>query len=318
SVALLGDTLHNIADALTAVPLGIAFVIGRRAATRRYTYGYGRAEDLAGIAVVLTIAASAAVAGYESIRRLLDPQDVEHLAVVAAAGVIGFAGNELVARYRIGVGRRIGSAALVADGLHARTDGFTSLAVVLGATGVAAGFARADPIIGLVITVAILAVLRGAARDVLPPTGYRAASNSAAATAPPTSACRTASRTSPPQADDGTATAKIAKGLIADSATKIILHQAPDQIATTIEHAGLTDPQAELVGQLARGKALWKVGPHTTLVEHVVGPQEIELVDTDARMLANPDRPTAEPIAENPTAQPLADEPEVRDSLVPA
>jgi len=167
SVALLGDTLHNVADALTAVPLGIALVIGRRAATRRYTYGYGRAEDLAGIAVVLTIAASAAVAGYESIRRLLDPQDVEFLAVVAAAGFIGFAGNELVARYRIGVGRRIGSAALVADGLHARTDGFTSLAVVLGAAGVAAGFERADPIVGLAITVAILLVLRGATREVL-------------------------------------------------------------------------------------------------------------------------------------------------------
>lgn len=167
SVALLGDTLHNVADALTAVPLGIAFVIGRRSATRRYTYGYGRAEDLAGIAVVLTIAASAAFAGYASVRRLLNPQDVDFLAVVAVAGLIGFAGNELVARYRIGVGRRIGSAALVADGLHARTDGFTSLAVVLGAAGVAAGFERADPIVGLVITAAILVVLRGAAREVL-------------------------------------------------------------------------------------------------------------------------------------------------------
>lgn len=167
SVALLGDTLHNVADALTAIPLGIAFIIGRRAATRRYTYGYGRAEDLAGIAVVLTIAVSAALAGYESIRRLFEPQDVDYLAAVAAAGLIGFAGNELVARYRIGVGRRIGSAALVADGLHARTDGFTSLAVVLSAAGVAAGFERADPIVGLLITLAILAVLRGAAREVL-------------------------------------------------------------------------------------------------------------------------------------------------------
>jgi divalent metal cation (Fe/Co/Zn/Cd) transporter len=98
SVALLGDTLHNVADALTAVPLGVAFVIGRRAATRRYTYGYGRAEDLAGIAVVVTIAASAALAGYESIRRLLDPRDVEFAAVVAAAGVIGVAGDELIPR----------------------------------------------------------------------------------------------------------------------------------------------------------------------------------------------------------------------------
>jgi cation diffusion facilitator family transporter len=167
SVALLGDTLHNVADALTAVPLGIAFVIGRRAATRRYTYGYGRAEDVAGVLVVLTIAASAALVGYESVRRLLDPRDVDYLAAVAAAGLIGFAGNELVARYRIAVGRRIGSAALVADGLHARTDGFTSLAVVVGAAGVAAGFERADPIVGLVITVAILAVLWGAAGEVL-------------------------------------------------------------------------------------------------------------------------------------------------------
>ena len=133
SVALLGDTLHNAADALTAVPLGIAFTLGRRAPTRRYTYGYGRAEDLAGVVIVLFIASSSVLAGYEAIRRLADPQPVSHLWAVAAAGVLGFVGNELVARYRIRIGRRIGSAALVADGLHARTDGFTSLAVVLGA-----------------------------------------------------------------------------------------------------------------------------------------------------------------------------------------
>jgi cation diffusion facilitator family transporter len=166
SVALLGDTLHNVADALTAVPLGIAFLIGRRAANRRYTYGYGRAEDLAGIVIVLTIAASAVFAGYEAIRRLLDPQPVGRLGWVAAAAIIGFAGNELVARYRIVVGRRIGSAALVADGLHARTDGFTSLAVLLGAGGVAVGWQWADPVVGLAITVAIAAVLTDAAREV--------------------------------------------------------------------------------------------------------------------------------------------------------
>ena len=166
SVALLGDTVHNFADALTAVPLGVAFLLGRRAATRRYTYGLGRAEDLAGVVVVLVIAASAAIAGYESVVRLLDPQPVAHPGVVAAAGVIGFAGNELVARYRIKVGREIGSAALVADGLHARTDGFTSLAVVAGAAGVAFGFPAADPIVGLGITVAILFVLRDAAKEV--------------------------------------------------------------------------------------------------------------------------------------------------------
>jgi cation diffusion facilitator family transporter len=166
SVALLGDTLHNVADALTAVPLGIAFLIGRRAATRRYTYGFGRAEDLAGIAIVAVIAASSALTGYQAIQRLLHPVDVSYLPAVAAAAVVGFAGNETVARYRIRVGRRIGSAALVADGLHARTDGFTSLAVLLGAGGVAIGWQRADPIVGLAITAAILLVLKDAAREV--------------------------------------------------------------------------------------------------------------------------------------------------------
>ncbi|GHG08711.1 MULTISPECIES: cation diffusion facilitator family transporter [Amycolatopsis] len=166
SVALLGDTIHNFADALTAVPLGVAFLLGRRAATRRYTYGLGRAEDLAGVVVVLVVAASAAFAGYESVVRLLDPRPVAHPWVVAVAGVIGFAGNELVARYRIKIGREIGSAALVADGLHARTDGFTSLAVVAGAAGVFFGFPAADPIVGLLITVAILFVLRDAAKEV--------------------------------------------------------------------------------------------------------------------------------------------------------
>jgi cation diffusion facilitator family transporter len=166
SVALLGDTLHNVADALTAVPLGIAFVLGRRAATRRYTYGYGRAEDLAGIVIVAVIAISAALAAYQAIDRLIHPADVSHLVVVAAAGLIGFLGNEAVAQYRIRVGRRIGSAALVADGLHARTDGFTSLAVVVGAAGVAIGWQWADPVVGLGITVAILFVLKDAAREV--------------------------------------------------------------------------------------------------------------------------------------------------------
>jgi cation diffusion facilitator family transporter len=167
SVALLGDTLHNAADALTAVPLAIAFVMGRRPPTRRYTYGYGRAEDLAGVVIVVIIAASSALAGYAAVTRLARPHPVSDLGAVAAAAVIGFAGNELVARYRIRVGRKIGSAALVADGLHARTDGFTSLAVLLGVGGTAAGWDWADPAVGLVITVAILAVLRQAAREIL-------------------------------------------------------------------------------------------------------------------------------------------------------
>jgi cation diffusion facilitator family transporter len=166
SSALLADTIHNFSDALTAVPLWVAFVLGRRSATRRYTYGFGRAEDLAGVFIVAMIALSAIVAGYESIRRLVDPQPVENVGVVLAAGLIGFAGNELVAVYRIRVGRRIGSAALVADGRHARADGFTSLAVVAAALGVLAGFPLADPVVGLLITVAILVVLRGAAADI--------------------------------------------------------------------------------------------------------------------------------------------------------
>ncbi|MEV3988510.1 cation diffusion facilitator family transporter [Streptomyces sp. NPDC049837] len=166
SVALLGDTVHNAADALTAVPLGVAFVLGRRAATRRFTYGYGRAEDLAGIVIVLTIAASAGFAAWSAVDRLLHPRDMSHIPVVALAAVIGFIGNEWVARYRMRVGRAIGSAALVADGLHARTDGFTSLAVLLSAGGAALGWRLADPVVGLLITLAILLVLRDAAREV--------------------------------------------------------------------------------------------------------------------------------------------------------
>ena len=165
SIALAADTIHNFSDALTAVPLWIAFALSTRAATRRYTYGFGRAEDLAGIFVVTMIALSAIIAGYEAIHRLIHPRPIDHLAWVALAGLLGFIGNEWVALYRIRIGRRIGSAALVADGLHARSDGFTSLAVLIGAAGVSLGFPLADPIVGLLITVAILAVLRTAARD---------------------------------------------------------------------------------------------------------------------------------------------------------
>lgn len=166
SIALLSDTIHNAVDALTALPLGVAFVLGRRAPTRRYTYGYGRAEDLAGIVIVLLIAASSALAAFAAVDRLIHPRPVTHLAAVALAALAGFIGNEWVARYRITTGRRIGSAALVADGLHARTDGFTSLAVLAGAGGAALGRHTADPIIGLVITVAILVTLSDAARQI--------------------------------------------------------------------------------------------------------------------------------------------------------
>lgn len=166
SVALAADTIHNFADALTAVPLWIAFALGAKPATRRYTYGFGRVEDLAGSFVVAMITMSAIIAGYEAIARLIHPQQIEHVGWVALAGLVGFIGDEWVALYRIRVGHRIGSAALIADGLHARTNGFTSLAVLCSAGGVALGFPLADPIVGLLITAAILAVLRTAARDV--------------------------------------------------------------------------------------------------------------------------------------------------------
>ncbi len=166
SVALLADTIHNFSDALTAVPLFIAFRLSRRPPNRRYTYGYRRAEDLAGLFVIAMITLSALIAGYEAIERLIHPKALANIGWLFAAGVVGFVGNELVALDRIRVGKQIGSAALTADGYHARTDGVTSLAVALGAVGVWLGFDRADPIVGLIISVAILAVLRGAARQV--------------------------------------------------------------------------------------------------------------------------------------------------------
>ena len=166
SVALLADTIHNFSDALTAVPLWIAFILGRRVATRRYTYGFGRAEDLAGLFIVLVVAASAIVAAWQSIDRLINPQPLHNLWWVLGAGVIGFLGNEIVAVYRIRVGHKIGSAALVADGIHARTDGFTSLAVVVGGIGVMLGFPLADPIVGLIIAAAIVVLLWGTVRSI--------------------------------------------------------------------------------------------------------------------------------------------------------
>jgi cation diffusion facilitator family transporter len=163
SIALLADTIHNASDALTAVPLWIAFSVGRRAANERYTYGYGRAEDLAGVVVVLMIALSAVVAAYESVQKLFNPSAPSNLIWVAIASIVGFLGNEAVAAFRIRVGNEIGSAALVADGQHARVDGLTSLAVMLGVIGVWLGFPIADPIIGLLITVAILFILKDTA-----------------------------------------------------------------------------------------------------------------------------------------------------------
>ena len=167
SVALLADTVHNLSDAFTSIPLWIAFVLLRRPPSRRFTYGLGRVEDLAGIVIVLFIAASAVFVGVESIRGFADPRSYDNVLLVGIAGVIGFAGNETVAVYRIRVGRRIGSAALVADGKHARTDGFTSLGVLLSAIGVGLGYPLADPLVGIAITAAILIILVGAVRDVM-------------------------------------------------------------------------------------------------------------------------------------------------------
>jgi cation diffusion facilitator family transporter len=159
SVALLSDTIHNFGDAATAIPLGVAFALSRLGASRRFTFGYGRVEDLAGVVVVLIILFSAMVAGYQAIERLINPQPIELLGAVAAAALVGFVGNEVVAILRIRVGRQIGSAALIADGYHARTDGWTSLAVLVGSIGVWLGYPLADPVVGLIIAVAILVIV---------------------------------------------------------------------------------------------------------------------------------------------------------------
>jgi cation diffusion facilitator family transporter len=165
SVALLADTLHNFSDALTAIPLWLAFNLARRSRNQRYTYGYGRAEDLAGALIVVMIFASALVIFYETYQKIANPQSISNLGWVAAAALIGFAGNELVAIFRIRVGREIGSAALVADGMHARTDGLTSLGVLVGVVGVWLGFPLADPLVGFVIGLAILGIVWGAGKE---------------------------------------------------------------------------------------------------------------------------------------------------------
>jgi cation diffusion facilitator family transporter len=166
STALLADTIHNFGDAATSIPLWIAFALQRRQRTRRFTYGYGRAEDVAGVIIVALIFFSACVAGYESIRKIIDPQPVTHLWWVVAAAIIGFVGNEAVAVFRIRTGKQIGSAALIADGQHSQVDGFTSLAVLFGALGVALGVPIIDPIVGLLITVTILFIVKDAGRAI--------------------------------------------------------------------------------------------------------------------------------------------------------
>lgn len=166
SVALLADTIHNFGDAATAIPLWVAFVLVRRKPSARFTYGLGKVEDVAGMLIVAIILFSAIFAGYEAINRLINPQPIDNILWVAIAGVMGFIGNEAVAVFRIRVGREINSAALIADGYHARTDGLTSLAVVAGAVGVWLGFPLADPIVGLLITIAIFGIVLQSAKSV--------------------------------------------------------------------------------------------------------------------------------------------------------
>lgn len=166
SVALLSDTLHNLTDALTAIPLWIAFALGRRPATRSYTYGFNRVEDGAGLTIVVAIAASAGLVIWESVHRLAEPRLIDHVPWVIAAGIVGAFGNELVARYRIRVGESIGSEALITDGRHARTDALTSLAVVAAGVGAAMGLAWVDPVAGLAVAVPILWLLARSARRI--------------------------------------------------------------------------------------------------------------------------------------------------------
>jgi cation diffusion facilitator family transporter len=162
SVALLADTVHNLGDALNSVPLLISFYLARRPPTRRYTYGFHRAEDIAGVIIVLSIIFSAGYIFYESISKLVNPVEISNVGAIAAAAVIGFIGNELVAIIQIRTGRKIGSAALVTDGLHARSDGLTSLAVLVAAGAVWIGVPILDPIIGILIGIAILFIVRDA------------------------------------------------------------------------------------------------------------------------------------------------------------
>jgi len=166
SVSLFADTAHNIGDGLNSIPLLIAFYLARRIPTRRYTYGFGRAEDVAGIIIVLSIAVSAVVVLSQSIQRLFNPQQLSNLGWVAAAALLGFLGNEAVAVLQIRVGRKIGSAAMVADGLHARTDGLTSLAVLFAVVGSWFGYPLVDPIIGIVIGIAIVFITWNAMKTI--------------------------------------------------------------------------------------------------------------------------------------------------------
>jgi cation diffusion facilitator family transporter len=165
SVALLGDTVHNLGDAVNSIPLLFAFWLASRVANKRYTYGYGRAEDLAGVLIVLSIGFSAFYILWESVNRLFNPVPLDNVGWVAAAAVIGFAGNELAAIIQIRTGRKIGSDAMIANGLHARTDGLTSLAVLVAAVGAFLGYLVVDAIVGILMGIVILFITKDAAKS---------------------------------------------------------------------------------------------------------------------------------------------------------
>jgi cation diffusion facilitator family transporter len=168
SVALLADTIHNFSDALVALPLWFAFSISKRKPTQHYPYGYYRVEDLAGLGVLLAIFASGIWTGWESIQRIIDPEAPRNIALGIVAGFVGGLGNEIVARYRLKVGKEIRSLALMAEGHHARVDALTSLGVILGLGLVALGFPLADPIMGLIISAFIFSIVFEVGRDIIP------------------------------------------------------------------------------------------------------------------------------------------------------
>jgi cation diffusion facilitator family transporter len=272
SVAVLADTIHNFADASTAIPLWLAFSVGRRPPNDCYTYGYGRAEDLAGIFVLLMIVGSAGIAFWESLQRLFHPTPIQNLPWVAAAGLVGFIGNELVARYRISVGRRIGSAALVADGYHARTDGLTSLSVVVGAAGVWLGFPIADPLVGMGITLAILLVLKDASIRM-----WR----------------RLMDAVDPQLVAQVAAAARAAEGVEGVSTVRARwIGHAIHAEALIVADAKLTLAEAHEVAERARHKMLHAVPRLSTVTVHV-DPSASGGVDYHAE-LAHHDRPAAE------------------------
>jgi len=165
SVALLGDTVHNFGDAIISIPLLFAFWLANKRANKRYTYGYGRAEDLAGLFIVLAISISAFYILWESLHRLFNPVPLDNLELVAAAAIVGFAGNVLAAMIQIRTGKKMKSDALIANGTHSQTDGLTSLAILVAVMGAWFGYPIIDAIIGIVMGIIILFIAKDSAKS---------------------------------------------------------------------------------------------------------------------------------------------------------